>query len=266
MKSTILIKSFCCSFWLVSQIALGQILNVEKFRLDKDTSHYWLGNMNLGMSMKNQNVTVNTFNGDLNACYLSAKHAYMSFNRYKLTQINNTDLISEGYLHLRFNFFRKNRLSYEPFTQYQYDLGRGLIDRRLIGFNGRIHFVKKDVWQLNMGTGLMWEHEYWTGNIINYIDMADSLRVKNNFLKLTSHFSYRHKLSNTLTLFASAFYQARPLFLDRPRIITDFILQFRINKLLAFALDYAFAYDNKAIVKGNEILYNLNASLVIKID
>ena len=43
----------------------AQILNIEKFRLDKDTFNVWMCNVTFGFNAKKQNISTLQYNGQL---------------------------------------------------------------------------------------------------------------------------------------------------------------------------------------------------------
>ena len=245
--------------------AEAQILNVERFRLDKDTSNVWLGNAGLGFSLKKQKNNVYTFNGNLNLVYLSKHHSYMSLNNFKIIRQDENNLISEGYAHGRITFLRKNRISYEPFAQIQYDQGRGLSWRELYGYTFRLSLRSRHRNTLSFNTGAMYEYEKWEGTVLRYSSDSTGRLAVTKFIKSTSNLSYKTHFSDNVNFFAVVYYQARFEKFLSPRVITDLQLQLKINKHFSFNTQFVSTFDDLPIIAGNEFVYSLNNTLVIKI-
>src|SRR4051794_30076869 len=96
----LLITISCASFVPSS---FGQILNIERFRIEKDTANFWTGNVGLGFSSKKQQNQVTSLNLNSSLVYLSEKHGYLNINYGKLIKTTQQKVISEGYTHWRVN-------------------------------------------------------------------------------------------------------------------------------------------------------------------
>lgn len=254
-------KILIISFLLISNFTFGQILNVERFRLDKDTANLWLGNAGLGAALKKQQNNIYTFNANVNAVYLSEHHAYMTLNYFKFLRQEKTNLLSEGYTHFRLNLMRKKFFSYESFVQLQYDQGRGLEFREIYGSTVRLNLVSDDDGYFTMNTGFMYEREKWKGEVLRFA--VDSAHAESQFIKSTTNATAKINLSESVYLFLVGYYQARPDRFFKPRLIADIQLQFRINRYLAFSTRYTTTFDALPVTKGNNFVYELNNSILI---
>jgi len=256
--------------FLVPSFTPAQIANIEKFRLDKDTVNLWLGNAGFGFSSKKQKNVVNEYNAYLNLVYLSKRHSYMTLNYTDLQQIDKYKFISEGYTHWRVNFFRRNRISYEPFIQFQYDKGRGLSKRNLYGYCFRLNLLKykkdRDRFDLGISTGAMYEEEEWNGKVVHYKTNNDSTHTQTHFIKSTSNLFAKAGLHEKITLFASVYYQARFDKFNYPRVVSDIQLTFKVTKLLSLNTGFVATYDSYPVVNGNIFTYKLNGSFQFKLN
>ena len=265
--SAVLLLLLC----IASQALNAQIMNIEKYRLDKDTAKIWMGNFGCGITSKKQQNIVNQYNAHLNLAYLSKRHSYMTINYFNLQQLNKASFISEGYTHVRLNFFRMNLISYEPFLQYQYDLGRGLLYRNLYGLSFRLNLfrnrTKAEKEKLNMGiaTGAMYEEEFWKGHVLRFAENGDTLHAHTRFIKSTTNIFAKIALHDKITLFGTVYYQARFEKFTHPRIVSDIQLSFKITKALSFVTQFASTLDYLPIVTGNTFTYNLSGSFYLKL-
>lgn len=259
------------SLFMVPFLLEAQIMNIEKYRLDKDTSKIWMGNIGFGVASKKQQNTVNQYNANLNITYLSKHHSYMAINYFNLQQLNKASFISEGYAHIRLNFYRKNLISYEPYAQYQYDLGRGLLFRNLYGMSCRLNLFRnrskeaKDKLNVGIATGLMYEEEFWKGNVLRFAEEGDSTHAHTRFIKSSTNIFVKAALHEKITLYGTIYYQARFEKFTYPRIVSDIQLVFKITKSLSFSTQFASTLDYLPIVTGNVFTYNFSGSFFLKL-
>ncbi len=246
----ILLTIGLCLFALQSN---AQILNIEKFRLEKDTSNAWFGNLGLSLSAKKQFSEVRKLGGNLNTVYLSEKNSYMLLNKYSLLRVNDNDIISEGYSHLRLNFLRRKKVSIEQFSQYQYDIGRKMNSRFLIGATGRFRLINKEKIHLSANTGFMYENENWK--------TSDSTTFDNVSVKSTTNISLRTQPHEKIHFYMVSYYQAKPASFFSPRLTFDFNIQFIFTKNLSFTTSFVSTYDADYIVPVAEFIYTLNSGI-----
>lgn len=250
MKKIIIL--LCLSF-LFSLVGNAQILNIEQFRLEKDTFNVWYGNISLGISARKQGSEIRKIEGVGNAVYLSKKHSYMSLNRYSFLQINKSSVISEGYAHTRITFNRKKVICYEQFNQFQYDIARKLNQRILSGMAVRFRLIAKKKNRLSANTGFMYENENW--------QVSDSTTMNNISIKSTSNFNYRVNLHKKILFYCIAYYQAKPDNFFKPRVTVDTSLQFLFTKNFSFNTSLVSTYDRDYIVPIAELIYNFSSTI-----
>jgi hypothetical protein len=231
----------------------AQILNIESFRLEKDTAKVFLGNVGFGFSAKKQAVSVSRYNTNINSVYLSQLHSYMVLSNLALVKISNQNVLSEGYSHFRINFLRKRILSPEQFNQVQYDKGRGMDSRFLTGLCLRYRIFYSSTWSISANTGLMYETEKWSNS-------TESKQT--DLIKSTSNLTIKARITPTLSWFMITYYQARPdQYFIRPRLITDTSLQFKISNKFNFNSQFVATYDDMPIIKIPNFIYAINSSI-----
>lgn len=252
--------------FLVSEVN-GQILNIEKSRIQEDTTKKFIGNVGINFSLNNRSTTPENkvlfvgLNGNSNLGYFSLKNAYLFFGTINYTYLTGAPVISTGYGHFRINFNRKKRLSTEAFTQIQYDETRGMNFRFLAGVGTRLNLLKSENLELFLGNGLMWETEEWKmpeGN--------DSIVVK-NIPKSSNYFSIKAKLNPFTTFNSINYYQVgydNDQNVFRHRLSIDASLVFLINKHLSFVNSFNAGYENKPVVPILRFSYTLSNGILIK--
>ncbi|UII29054.1 hypothetical protein LVD15_11670 [Fulvivirga maritima] len=139
---------FTLSFFIITNLASAQILKVDKGSIDSDSSNYFMGSINIEFDLNNksataeENITYTGLEGSSDLVYVGKKHAYILINEVSYIKSTGGPLISTGYTHFRINFLRKRKLSYESFTQVQYDNGRQMPFRFLQGAGIKIRLKK----------------------------------------------------------------------------------------------------------------------------
>ncbi len=235
----------------------AQILNIERSRIDRDTTNYLTGKGGLSFTMFNRNAGKDnpnnflqlTFNGDL--AYISTKHSYLLLNYFNYLLVNydskaeRNTVASNGYSHFRINLHRNRKLSYELFTQIQADKARGLELRTLAGGGVRLALLRKENANLYFGTGVMHEHEEWQ-------DPEQDGRLRTSDLpKSTNYLSTRIKLNDHVNTEGIVYYQTgydHTIDKWRNRVSNDITLNVKLNKTLTFRTNFNCVYEDEPIV------------------
>ncbi|CAN5262313.1 hypothetical protein BH23BAC1_BH23BAC1_33500 [soil metagenome] len=238
----------------------SQILNVEKSRLEEDSSKYFIGKASLGMNLNNrgviadQPVTFLGINASTDLAYFSDKHTYMFINFFNYISNNGNAFISAGYSHFRIHFLRKKRMSYENFYQYQYDRPRGMNYRRLTGTGLRYVLLKSEAVNFYLGTGLFLEQEEWQSPV-------DEIGIRNVVLaKSNNYFSVRFNANQNLKFNTIIYYQLGPdpaANLWRQRVSGEANINVRISKKVSMKTSFNSTFENHPIVPVRKFIYTM---------
>ena len=257
------------AFLLTSQSAWSQILNVEKNRMSRDTSNYWVGEVNFNLLIHNRSASADNpvrYTGlgtGADVAYVSGFHRYMLINQLNYTAITGNSFISTGYSHFRANFLWRQTLSYELFAQAQYDIGRGLESRYLSGGGLRYTFVNEEKIKLAMGVGAMYERERWRVPVTEESAQAEPFIVK-NLLKGTNYLSARWQVNAFVDFNSIVYYQTgydHDIEAFRNRFSADANLNVKLGKRLTYFTNFTAAYDNRPVVPIINFIYSLNNGL-----
>lgn len=264
LKKTHLILVLFCLFCGTVQ---AQILNVEKARLSGDSSNYFVGNLGLTFNTNNQNIDNDgeavSFIGlkaNADVGYISELHSYLLLSQFNYTATSAEAINSTGYGHLRFNFLRERRLSYETFAQLQYDQGRGMEVRWLGGGGVRYNFLRKDKVRMFFGIGGMHEQEVW--NVPGDRKVQRSLFI----WKASNYISSRITVNEYVNLNIITYYQTgydfdREFF--RHRINADLNLNIRIGTSVALSTTIFGAYENRPVVPISKFVYAVSNGVTL---
>ena len=237
----------------------AQILKISKNDLAADTAHVWRGNINLNLNINNRNATPEknlTYTGieySNNVTYLAERHAYMLINALNYFRITGGPLISTGFIHVRTNLNRRNQLSYELFTQVQYDDGRQMPFRFLYGGGLRFEILKKRKGNLYAGVGIMHEHERWkpfTGEAL----------IEKSIWKNTNYLSGTVEVSEAFSINMISYYQGGYDFgseVFRHRISGDISLNAKITGRLALTTNFTLLFESNPIIDINPVVFSL---------
>jgi hypothetical protein len=253
-----LLISLCC---LIDTVP-AQILNVEKQRLSGDSVNYFLGNItaafsanNLSINDEGETVSFVGLNANSDFGYISEHHSFMLLSDFNYAATSDDPINSTGYGHFRINFLRDRDLSYEAFTQLQYDQGRGMEVRWLAGGGIRLHLLKKKDVGIYAGIGAMYENEVWE------TPGAEERTVTLRLWKSSNYLSSRIRFNEHVNLNLIAYYQTgydfdREFF--RHRVSSDLNLLVGITEVLSLTTSVFAGYENRPVVPITKFIYSVS--------
>ena len=252
--------------FITPALSLAQILNVEESRVSGDSVNQFYGSLDFKFSLNNRSATADEkiryvgMSLESGFGYLSALHNYMLISDLKNNSVTGQPFIRTGYSHLRSNFFRKNTVSYEGFGQIQYDIGRGLNFRWLVGGGVRFRLVDTEDFKLYLGPGVMLEEERWA-------TPGDPDKVvEKTLFKSTNYVSLYYKIASftvfNLTVYDQIGYDNESE-IYRNRVSLDSGIQFIFSKHLRFTIDFVWAYESHPVTPIVNYVYSLENGIAI---
>lgn len=260
---------FVCLLFVFQLVFLGasaQILNVEKTRMERDSARYFTGNLGFNLNLFNRPEGTEggtdhfiglTFNGNLG--YVSDQNTYLLLGSYNYVRLRDEIQVETGFVHGRVTFNRLARLAFETYGQLQYDYNRGLELRHLVGAGARYQLVRNKNVRLNLGSGLMYEHERWR-------NPADGGYIIKDIPKMSNYISVRLPLNPYLELSTIHYYQFgfdQPSSMWRHRFSGDISVTMKINTRFQLITSFNHTYENRPIVPIPGYLYNLTNGLQV---
>jgi len=251
-------------FWCSAHVLFSQILKVDKGSLDADSSGYFIGSIDASFNLNNRSTTAEKevifkgLDGNADLVYMSKKHAYILINNINYFTSTGGPLISTGYAHFRVNLLRKRKLSYELFTQIQYDDGRNMPYRFLQGGGLKINLLESEKSNLHIGLGIMYETEHWKA-----IQMENQI-IEKNIWKTSDYIGAKIQVNefvnfNLITYYQGGYDNDSDVF--RNRVSGDAVLSVKISDRLAFLTSFAAQYEDKPIIPINNFVYSLTNGL-----
>lgn len=240
----------------------AQILVVDKAEIKGDSSQI-LGNLNVSFRLNNQGTTANEqviyrgLDGTSDLVFLTNQHAYILLSKINYIKSTGGPLVSTGYTHLRANFQRRNVLSYETFGQLQYDNGRRMPYRLLLGGGFKIRLIPEKRGSLYIGIGAMNETERWE------IEKNGSV-IEKNIWKSSNYVSAKLPLNDYLKLNFIVYYQGGYDYVSnifRNRVSGDLVFSAKVNDRISFTTSFVAQYEDKPIIDIGKTIFSLSNGL-----
>ncbi|GAA0893831.1 hypothetical protein GCM10009122_35110 [Fulvivirga kasyanovii] len=242
----------------------AQILKVDKGSIDSDSSNYFMGNINFNFNLNNRSATAEkeiTFTGlEANAdiVYVAEKHAYILINKINYFKSTGGPLISTGYAHFRVNFLRKRIMSYELFSQIQYDDGRMMPLRFLQGGGLKFRLSSTEKSKIYLGIGGMYEEEHWKSVTEEDVIIEKELWKTSDYIN--GKFNFNDHVSFDVILYYQGGYDGESE-VFRNRFSGDAVLSMQLTDKLSFLTSFSAQYEDKPIIPINNFVYSLTNGL-----
>ena len=246
--------------------ANAQIINIDK----TDTAAYikkavWNGTISLGLEVDKQKSTLFDASNFGDASLQKSKELFILSGSERFTYNGGSSFLNKGYVHVRWRHNYKAQLHPESFVQYQWDDALGMVKRFVAGENLRYNFWHRQLWELTVATGIMYEGELWNYTAVDSSKIPPNpARQKsrefksNNYVKLEGNVSAVSKMSIIV------FYQAAFNDFFRPRISGVINFNTDISKHFALGIQYNGLFDAGPVVPIFKFYYNYSSSLLFK--
>jgi DNA polymerase III psi subunit len=228
----VLLISFFLIFTITSDV-FAQIINIEEKRFRTVDSVHWYGDIDLSMSLVQQQKQLFTTRAAAQIEYKARKHLWLSLTDYALVNSGNNAFENAAFQHLRYNYKFLPKTAMEVYGQVQNNKLQH-IDLRLIGGLGlrqKIFQHKNNKTRVYLGVSVLLENNVFK-------DKTEKIFLRNsNYLSITF-------VPNGVVKFnTTTYYQPAFGYTNLARFNTQNNLSFNINKHLAFRVLANFAYD-----------------------
>ncbi len=258
------------SFLLVSFVANGQLVNVEKQR--KAAKPGWQGSIEFGFNMVKNTRNISQFSNDVSIQYMHKRHIILILNDITLLRIKSTeknyDLINKNFQHIRYNYRLSDSgiATYELFVQNQQNKIRYIRERFLIGSGLRFRVLNSKKINFYIAPLIMYEYEQLSDSLKSYSRMIKGDFYMSGNLKINDRVSLTH-----VTYYQPALYDLGSsvkfeLFKDF-RLYSETNLNFNIiKKHLDYSLNFELSYDSRPPeeLRNYPLFYNFANKLTIK--
>ncbi|MGC4036930.1 MAG: DUF481 domain-containing protein [Chitinophagaceae bacterium] len=255
----LLILSICFK----SSFSFSQILNIDK----TDTDAYvrkplWNGSIAIGLEVDKQKSTLFDASNFLDGSLQKYHEFYVFSASNRFTYNGPNDFLNAGFAHLRWRHNYKDKWHPETYAQYQWDNGRGMLHRYLIGENLRYNLWRSHEWELSIASGVMYEDEIWTYTAVDSSKIPTiHPNVHSSHVKSNSYIKWDTKISTNSSLAFTVYYQALYNHFFRPRIATSIDFNITASKHFTTNLKFNSMYDDAPVVPIFKFYYNLSYNL-----
>ncbi len=242
------------SIFAFSAGVYGQVVNIEKKR--KGHKDGFAGVVEFGLDLVDNNKHIVKFTNSIDLQYKKASHVWIFLNDIKLMQVNDNNLINDGFQHLRYNYTFKDSsfVTLEAFTQYQYNTVKRIERRFLAGSGFRFRLVSTDDLTLYLATLGMYEYEKRSN------DQKEVLET----VRLTSYISVSWDILENLNLKHISYYQPSFQNFYNYRLASESSINIKITSMLFFKASLNYTIDSHPSEGVNRTFYTLENALLFK--
>ena len=222
---------FVC-FMIISKTN-AQVVNIEGRRMDSKHQG-WSGQGEFSYTYIQNQSSISNLNARTNFMYVEQKHKLMFINDFSYIQSSEGDFENRGYQHIRYNYEKTEKLTYEGYVQVQFNQQMRLYPRYVAGAGPRFKIYKEDSIKVFAGGSLFFEHE----ELRNPTETNSNERL--NFYLSVSFFKIPAVAIDLLVM-----YQPRIIDISDRRIQTELRLDFPISKIMQFRVSASVFNDSK---------------------
>jgi len=235
-KSAVVIA--CLFFIFFIEKSQAQIVNIEDSRSTLVDTSGWFGYLGLGVNLIKNNKSITTISGNLRAEYVNGKYLLLFLSDYNLIRADKESFIDNGFQHVRLNYEINKRLTYEFFSQIQFNNQIRIKLRGLIGTGLRTRIFRKENQKIYWGISYM--REYDEIEIVeDAITIFQDHRLS-TYLSMTIYpFEENFSISNT------TYYQPVLNDFSDVRLSSQTSLRFAISKRLIFSTIFSITNDTR---------------------
>ncbi|MGY6522234.1 MAG: DUF481 domain-containing protein [Mongoliitalea sp.] len=250
------------SSFFTNQVS-GQILNIERYRLQKDSTKNFIAKATGGLNVFNRSASVEDpvnlfgYNLDINSLYQPGKHAFIFVTKFDYLRINDSDFLNFGLVHGRVVFNRDSKSHVEAYTQYSFDNFRGLAPRWIIGGTWRNRLINTTKSTFVIGIGALKEWETWQHPVNEEF-------INVNFIKSANYLSLRQSINDFVDLNTVIYFQTgydSDISSLRNRLSGNINLNTKITELFSFTNSFEFSYEDNPIVPITPFIFNFRTGI-----
>lgn len=241
-------KIFITFFYCIITVNFisAQIVNIEDRRNSVLDTAGWSGLVDLRFSLIENGQTIISTRSTGRIDFLQDRHHFFSISQYNFGRVEDAAFVEDGFQHFRYNYNWKPRLTWEVFTQFQYNEKINLRLRWLLGSGPRFTILEKGENKIFLGTLYLYEY--------NEEFLTNEQKVFTREHRLSAYLSFRFKPSPVFTFSGTTYFQ--PSWGDF-RIASQHTLIFKIIENISFSTAFGLTYDSSPPGEVVNLIYNL---------
>ena len=235
------------------------VINTEEMRLmNSDKKLVGILDLNFGTTRNKAGLLLKP-KADLRLELNEKNSRYILLGGYQLSRFSRlsdpgslpTNFTNKGFGHFRYNRKWSDKVTWEAFSQIQFDEIQEIDQRFLIGTGPRIQLAQNDSLSLYFGTLYMYEYE----------ETSDEVKIFNKHHRMSFYFSANVQFNAFVGLSHITYFQPRLDQWSDFRISTTTQLIARISKHVSFDIGAEFLYDARPPGTVPESMYDISAGL-----
>ena len=227
----------------------AQIVNIEDKRVNRVDSIAWFGFLNVGFNVIQNGKSVVSINGDLRIEHVRKRHTWLALTNYNLGKVEKQDVINDGFQHFRYNYEISSGVTWEAFTQTQFNEAIRLQLRWLLGGGPRFNLIRKENHEMNLGALYMYEYneEHFKETAVTFYHRDHRLSC---YLSFVTHPTPNFSISGT------SYFQPLLNNWDDLRFSSQTSLIFHLTKKLHYSASFSLLYDSRVPETVANTIYN----------
>lgn len=215
------------------QQGFAQLVNIEKDR--KDQKEGFQGAAAVSLTLSQSTTKIFQVNNQLNLQYHKNQHTVLLLNNLGLMQVDGSNLINNGFQHLRYNYeVTPELLTLEVFTQHQYNTIRLLRKRFLLGAGPRLKVLENETIAFFVAPLVMYEYE----------QLSDEFLTETRKFKGDLIISASIDVGEVLSLAHTTYYQPDFAAFREFRLASDTSLEMNFTDRFTFTVTFDMLYDS----------------------
>lgn len=259
---------FLLALLLLPALLSAQVVNTEKLRSASEEGWLAEAGLDFGLTRNKAGQTLR-LGSRLRLEYEEGNSRWMLLGAYNLTQFRDVEdpgsvprnFANNAFAHLRYNYHVNDWLTWEAFTQYQYDEIQQIDARVLTGTGSRVKLLRTDSSQLFFGLLYMYEYEASTDVFEVPIEREESIMLTDH--RLSTYLSGGFQITETFSINHVTYFQPNLEDFGDFRISSETSFSFKISKKLAFRTYFQLMYDERPPIPVPNTMYTLSNGLEI---
>lgn len=233
----------------------GQIVNVERLRLDRD-GQGWVGAASANFDLQRNQRSVLSLRGKAHLQLRRDSNATLLFGEAGVVSASDRDLVNFAVGHLRHTRRLTDGVYAEAFTQLQQNRVNGIASRWLVGAGPRFRLARGRPVTAYLGTLVMRERER---------EVTDSIPLRRHWrASVYLAASYTPRASDWVTVATTTYLQPRLGTWDDVRVATDWSVQVRLRENLSLVTSLNLVYDARPPLGLDRATYALLNGLKVR--
>lgn len=224
----------------------AQIVNIEDRRNSVLDTAGWSGLVDLRFNLIENGKTIISTRSTARVDFIKGRHHFFSISQYNFGRVEDAAFVEDGFQHFRYNYHWKPRLTWEVFTQLQYNEKINLRLRWLIGTGPRFALLETGKNKIFLGTLYLYEY--------NEEFLTNEQKVFSREHRLSAYLSFILKPNPALSFSGTTYFQPS---LDDFRIASQYTLNFKVLKSISFSTSFGLIYDSSPPGEVVNLIYNL---------